>query len=561
MRRFLALILCLMMFTTTVYASNAVSTAASTGTVSGNGACQITLTATIRLDSSVSSLSFPIGTDVSGVTLNGSGANLKRDNGVMHVNLNYLKNQTGAFPITIHYTVNNIVITDEETGKQTIRIPLLHGFRYPVEQMRFSVTMPSEFHTEPVFFSGYHEQDIERSITYTIEGNTISGTVNTQLKDFETLFLTLAAPEGMFPQAQAAGGSLVFDNWAIGTCIVLSLLYWFATMARLPLWPSLRSTVPDGVSAGVVGSYLVRKPADLTMMVVHWAQLGYLIIHLDDNGRVILHKKMEMGNERNAFEQRCFRSLFGKKQMADATGYRYARIWEDTARTSLRYASGFRKESGSPLILRILSTGVGLFCGIAIGDCVSTSPAWRIIWMLLGAVITTLTVWQLQKGMYCFRLQDKTDLIYGMLWALLVLAAGILIYKGTVYALIAVGWGILAGVMGTFGGKRSENGQRTYADLVALRRYMRTVTKEELGRILRANPNYYYELAPFAIAMGVDKKLAKQFASLRIPACTWLVVGMEHPRTPNEWYPLLRETVQAMNALAKRPFWEKYSNR
>ena len=569
MRRIFALILCMLLLTTTVYAANGVSSASSTGSVSQSGTCQITLSVTLRLDEPVSGLTFPLGTDVSGVSLNGGSASVKKVNGVSCVNLNYLNDQTGSFPLTIHYTVNNVVTseekTDEETGdpiiKQTITIPLLYGFKYPVEKMSFSVSMPGEFDAEPVFLSGYHEQDIERSITYTTSGTMISGTVNTQLKDSETLFLTLEAPEGMFPLSQAAGGSLAFDIWAMGVCAVFAVAYWLFTMSHLPSFPVYRSTPPEGISAGVVGSYLIHKPADLTMMVVHWAQLGYLIMHLDDNGRVILHKKMDMGNERSAFEQRCFKSLFAKKQMVDATGYRYARLYEKTAQLSQRYAAGYRKDSGNPLLLRILATGVGLFAGIAMGDLVSTSPAWRIIWMILFGILVTLAVWQIQKGMYSLRTYGKADLIYALIFTVVVLGAGLVIQNAFVYAAIAVGWGILSGLMGAFGGKRSENGSRNFADLMGLRRYMRKVTKAELARILRSNPDYYYELAPFAFAMGVDKKFAKQFGSLRIPACNWLVTGMTPPRTPLEWYPLLREAVESMNALATRPFWEKYNSR
>ena len=561
MRRILALILCLFLLSTTVYASNAVSGITSTGSVTASGTCQITLTVNLRLDSPDSSLVFPLGADVSGVSLNGGSAGLTKENGITCVKLTHLKDQTGVFPITIQYTVNSIVTTDEKTGIQTVTVPLLSGFEYPVEKLGFSVSMPGEFDAAPVFLSGYHEQDIERSITYSVMGTAITGTVNTPLKDRETLFLTLQAPEGMFPKAQAAGGSLVFDNWAMGIFAVLALLYWFATMSRIPSWPVYRSTAPDGVCAGMVGSYLTRKPADLTMMVVHWAQLGYLIIHLDDNGRVILHKKMNMGNERSGFEQRCFKNLFGKKQMLDATGYRYARLHEATARTSRRFSAGYRRDSGNPLLLRLLATAVGLFAGIAMGDLVSNSPAWRIIWMMLLGTLCTAASWQIQRAMFCLRHPDRTDLFYAAVFAVAVLGAGILIRNTFVYALAVILWSALAGILGAWGGKRSENGVRTYADLTGLRRYMKKVSKTELLRILRSNPDYYYELIPFAYALGVDKRFSRQFGTLRIPACTWLVTGMAAPRTPEEWYPLLREAVQAMDELRRRPAWEKYSGR
>jgi hypothetical protein len=266
---------------------------------------------------------------------------------------------------------------------------------------------------------------------------------------------------------------------------------------------------------------------------------------------------MDMGNERSVFEQKCFRALFSKKQMVDATGYRYARLWSETARISRRYAAGYRKGSGNPVLLRILACGVGLFAGIALGDCLTTNPAWRVIWMVFFGVLTPLALWVIQKAAFCLRLYDKSDLIYGIIAACGLLILSLIIPGALVYGLVALGWGILAGLMGAFGGKRNENGDRTNSDLVGLRKYMRKVTKAELARILRSNPDYYYELAPFAIAMGVDRKFARQFENLRIPSCNWLVINGAPPRVAGEWYPLLQEAVDAMNAIAKRPFWEK----
>ncbi len=565
MRRIFAWMMCLcclLGLATTAFAANASPSVSVSGSVTPSGTCQITVNVTIRLDEPVSSLNFPLGTDVSGVTLNGGSASTTTlSNGITAVKLNYLKNQTGTFPLTIHYTLNNVVITDEETGKQTVSIPLLAGFPYPIEKMTFAVTMPGEFTAKPVFYSGYHEQDIERSIQYGISGMVISGTVTSQLKDSETLRLTLEAPEGMFPRAQAVGGSLEFDSWAMGICMVLALGFWLATMGRLPIFPLPRSTAPEGFSAGLVGSFLGKRPADLTIMVIQWAQLGYLVIHLDDNGRVLLYKKMNMGNERSAFERRCFQHLFGKKQMIEATGYRYARLWESTAKQSQRFSCGYRKDSGNPLILRILSCIAGLFAGVALGDCLAATPAWRVILMMLFGVACALASWEIQQGMLCIRQMRKWDLCYGALCAGAMVAAGLLIPKGLYYALGAVVWNICAGLLIVFGGRRTENGRRLYAELTALRRYMRTTTKTDLARILRTNPNYYYDVAPFAYALGVDKRFARRFESLRIPACTWLLSGTAPARTPEEWYPLLRDTVKAMNALTNRPFWEKQSRR
>lgn len=554
MRRILAVILCVLLLATTVYADNAASRVTTTGTVSEDGSCQITLNATIRLDQATDGLTFPLGTKVSDVTLNGSNASLTKRGGITAVKLGYLDGQEGTFDISIHYTVRDLV-TENDEGVQFITVPLLYGFPYPVEDMTFSVTMPGTFESTPSFYSGYHEQNIENDIEYTISGSTISGTVDAILKDSETLVLELQAPEGMFVRVRS-GSTLPLCHAAMGIFALLALVYWFRTMRYLPGWPTRRSTAPAGVSAGFLGSYLAHKPADLSMLVVQWAQMGYLIIHLDENGRVILHKKMEMGNERSTFEQRSFRLLFPKHPQIDATNFRFARISETVARNSMRYAAGFRPDSGNPRFFRLLGCGVGIFAGIAMGDCGAYSPVWRILVMILMAVLTPILCWKIQEGMGCLLLRDKSDLLVSLLAGVIVLAAANLC-GGFVYGVVALVWSLAVGFAAAYGGRRSENGSRLFTEIIGLRRYMCKVSKSELMRILRSNPDYYFELAPYAIALGVDRQFARRFEGLHQPACTWLVTGMDSSRTALEWYPQLRTAVEAMNAQQKRSVWDK----
>lgn len=559
MRRLVALLLCLMLLATTAYAENAATGVRSTAAVSADGSCQITLTMTVRLENPVQELVLPLGADVSSVRLNGTSASLQRSGGMTSVKLTGLtKGVTGSIPVTVTYTVNSVV-TEDEKGKQTVCVPLIGGFSYPVEDMSFSVSLPSAFDTVPTFLSGYHEQDIEKSITSEVQGATVTGTVNAPLKDHETLSMTLTAPEGMFPKGRAAGGSIAFDTKAMIVLGVLALLYWLSFLSSLPAFPLRRSTAPAGVHAGAVGSWLVHRGVDLSLMVLSWAQAGYLFIHLDDHGRVILHKKMEMGNERSSFENRIFRDLFGKEAAVDGTGYRFARLSERVSAASARFAWGLKKRSGNPALLRVLGCGICLFAGVAIGDSLTTSPAWRILLMGLMGGLGALGGWYIQKGMQFLRLRDRLELWVSLGCCAVFLAMG---YAAAcpVYAWCAVGGQLLIGLLAANSGRRTENGRRTREELLGLRRYMRRVSKSELLRILRSNPDYYYALAPYALAMGVDKAFAKRFGSLRLPGCTWIIRGMERPNTAQEFYPLLREAVEGMTSLQKRPPWEKLLN-
>ena len=542
MRRVIALLVCIFLFALPVNAANAASSVRTTAVVTENSACQVTIEAEIRLDEPARGLKFPLGTDIHSVTLNGAAASVSESGGITSVDLSYLNGKTGLYTCTIQYTVNSVVAVDE--GRQIVTVPLLYGFPYPVEDMSFKVTMPTEFDTVPSFFSGYHGQDIERQMTSSVVGSIITGRVDQPLKDSETLFLKLAAPSGMFPAGRTFGGTLRFDSAAMALCAALSLLCWLLTMRFFPRRTPARATVPEGVSPGLVGRFLVHRNTDLPAMVIQWAQLGYLIIHLDNNGRVFLHKKMDMGNERSGFEQRCFRELFGSKKMLDATGSRFQSTWNRINAMGRKQPGGSGSPVGSIKLFRVLSGLLGLFAGIAMGDTVSTDHTWRLVTMGALGVVCFLLCWFIQSGMDCLHLRGKASLKLGLSAAVILLAAAF-VCNCPLYGLSAVAWNLLAGLLAFYGGRRNENAMRIFGEILGLRRHMRRAGKNEVRRILASNRNYYFELAPYALVLGVDKTFAEKFGKARLPACTWLV-SKHNRRNAPEWYPQLRQVYAAM---------------
>ena len=176
MRRIFVLLLCIFLFALPVSAANCAVSVSTTAVVGNNSACQVTIEADIQLDDPARDLKFPLGTDIDSVTLNGTPAPLTQSGGITSVSLSHLDGKMGLYSCTISYNVNSVVTTDED-GKQLVTVPLLYGFPYPVKQMSFRVTMPSEFETVPAFHSGYHGQDIERQMTTTVEGAVIAGRV------------------------------------------------------------------------------------------------------------------------------------------------------------------------------------------------------------------------------------------------------------------------------------------------------------------------------------------------------------------------------------------------
>lgn len=540
-------VLLLMCLIINVYGSSAAEQIGAYGTVSSDGSCAVTMTATLRLEQAQERLKFPLPKDAYGITLNGSRARVQVSGDSKLVDLSGLTGQiAGSFSITLNYTLDNIIHTTE-TGELELQLPLLSGFDYPVEALEFSVTLPGEAEGKPSFSSGYHQANIEKDLTCSVTGATITGRSVQELKDHETLVMYLKVTPEQFPQKTIALPDLDSLNIAVIVIAALALVYWLIFLRNgLPRFQS-RTTGPDGYGAGELSSVLTLQGADLSMMVFSWAKLGYVQLQLARNGRVLIHKRMDMGNERNEFERRCFRNLFGKRQIVDTSGYHYAALCKQIGKMPPNVQALVQRRSGNTKVFRALSGLVGMFCGITLGVQLSAGAALQWFLIFLLAVIGFFGSLKLQTWANYLFLRNKEQLWYCLgisaVWLLLSGVAGVPAVG--VWAVLSQG---IAGCMATFGGRRTEAGKQAMAETLGLRRYLRTVSREQLQQICQKNPEYFYTLIPDAMALGMDKTFAKRFGKMHMPACPYLTDGTDRQLTAVQWSQLLRTVVKAMDA-------------
>ena len=548
MRRIAMLIVASLLVLTMICGVSAATQAGSVGayaTVSQDSSCQITLTAMLHIEQATEDLSFPVPKDARNITLNGSRVRTQTQGDTRLISLSrILGGLTGDFSITVNYTLDNAVHTTEENLLQ-LQVPLLSGFAYPVQSLEFSVTLPGEVSAKPSFSSGYHQANIEKDLTYNITGAVITGATVKPLKDHETLAMTLLVSEEMFPQTGVELPDMNALNVAVIVCAVLAGLYWLLFLRCAPPRFFVSPAPPEGCTAGELGSVLTLQGADLTGMVFTWAQLGYILIHIDRHNHVTLHKRMDMGNERSGFEQRCFKILFGKRSSVDTRSTYYASLSSKLSKQTPNLQSYIRPRSGNPKLFRALAATAGLLGGVSVGIALSTGAALQWLLIILVAVLGGISSWLIHRWAYSLFQLDKRGLWLGLglcgAWLLLSAVAGL--FQTGLWIVILQ---LLAGLMAAYGGRRTEEGRQTMSQILALRRYLCTVNRQELQRLTENNPEYFHTLAPYALALGVDKVFAKRFGGIRLTGCPYLTTGMDGHMTAAEWSNLMRCTVTAM---------------
>lgn len=543
-RRFIIAILCCLLLTTTVSAAGSVEDLQSSTLISDSGSCEVTLTMTITLDTVPARLDFPLPKDARDITVNGGAAHTSISGSLRLVDLSDAVSAAGTHTVVIHYDLPDAV--REEKEQLVLTVELLSGFALPVERLRFTVTLPGKPEHKASFVSTYLQESVESVMDYKVSGSTISCELATSLRDHEALTMQLLVSEEMFPQSVTKQWQVGRDDLVMYSFAVLALIYWLIAMRCLPPQKARSTTEPEGFTAGELGTRLCGHGVDFTMMVISWARMGYLQIHMTDSGRVMLHKRMEMGNERSKFENNYFRSLFGRRAITDGTGFHYARLCRKAAMKHPGLGLCYRRSSGNPMIFRFLAAGVGFVGGICLATAFVNDTAWRVILSILLSVLGAFLAWQIQSAAGFLLLRQKRPLIFAaaasFLWLLLGGWA-----KAWPVAVFVVVTQWLAGFATAFGGRRTETGKRIMADILGLRRYLLTVSKEMLLQHLQNNPYYYYSVAPFALALGVDKTLAHRLGDTQLPGCPWLTTGMDGHLTAAEWNQLLRSTVNALD--------------
>ncbi len=544
MRRFCAALLCCLMLCSVVAASE-LSQMQSTVTVAADGSCTVTLTLQLQLDELPGSLVFPVPANAKEISLNGHSVRGSLSGTVRNVSLRAAVATAGTQTLVLRYTLPRTVTADT-SGRLHLNIDLLSGFAYPIQALSGTVTLPGPIENRPTFTSTYYQESVDSIMDIQTEGSTISFSFTQSLNDHEKLSMDLVVPEEQFPDALSAELALGWAEIGALLLLTLALVYWLITLRTGPIRRSRRATEPEGFTAGELGCCLTGSGVDLTLMVLSWAQMGYLRLQLDGNGRVLLHKRMDMGNERSKFENKYFRSLFGKRSTVDGTGFHYAQLADRASKTVLHRRSLLRKGSGSPRIFRTLCLLAGGLSGVSMAMALTEETAWQILLGLLLFVLGGAASWLLQQAGYALHLRKSPELLLsagaGVLWLLLGIWSGSWLAAG-----LNVLVQLVAGVAAAYGGLKTERGKQAASDVLSLRRFLRTAPTATLEQILNRNPDYYYRLAPYALALGVDRAFARRMGGRRLPGCPYLITTTDGHMTAAEWNRLLRTTVDALD--------------
>ena len=570
MRRFLTLLTVCVLLTGVLCIPASAETSASKVdlycTVTSEGDCQVSMTVTLRLEEAHDQMTFPLPVNAKNITMNHSSVSAVKTDSAIDVDISKVtRGYVGEASLFFEYTIPKAVKVNADQSTKLIAdrtlqldIPLLCGFEYPVESLTFLINMPSDKMTNsPTFHSIYRQMSIESDLTYKVDKNQIIGSSKTILNDHEGVTMSMVVPQDMFPTVSTYIREGNPEIVPMIVCAVLSLLYWILFLRTLPMFRIRTSTPPEGITAGELGCRLTLAGGDLTMMIFSWAQLGYLLIHMDGNGRILLYKRMDMGNERSAFENKVFKALFSSRRVVDATGNQYALLCQKVARQVPNERNMHRGNSGNMKLFRLIACGSQVFCGICVAMNMTSISFLQILLSVILGIFGAISAWLIQDVAYRTHLRGKTPVYIGLVCILIWIVLGLLC--GQVWIPLCCTLGeLVLGYFAAYGGRRSDLGRHDAGMVLGFRHYAKRLPREDISRLLQNDPDYFFNLAPYALALCVINPFSEAFGRRKLDQCPYLVTRVHGKRTAQEWGKLMAKAADMMDARVRRMQVEKW---
>lgn len=525
-------------------------------TVNTDGDCLVSMTVNLKLLGNDSGLTFPLPYSAEKITMNGSSVATSRVGSRTLVDVGRVTGgMSGEFTVRFDYTLPKAVgVTTER--KLQLSLPMLSGFDYPVEVFSFIVTLPDNVTGTPLFTSTYQQVGFEADLNLIVTDNMITGTSIKGLNDHESVLMTLMVPREMFPSVRIYQRTGNPELIPMGIFAGAAILYWLLFLRTLPPARTRATLPPEGISAGELGCRLTMTGGDLTMMVLSWAQMGYLVIQ-PNGSKILLRKQMDMGNERSLFEIRVFQALFSNRDVVNCSSAGYAKMCRKTASMIPGEKAMCRPRSGNRKVFRVLLCISQVFCGMCVAMNMTSITILQIMFSLIFGLMGAASAWAIQEFALYFRSRSRVRcwIALGLIvfWFLLGLIAG--------QPWIPLGASVaqlLLGFPAAYGGMRTELNRSEAGEILALRRYLKAIPRPEAARLLKSDADYFYRMAPYAMALGVGKQFAAAFGRRPLEPCPYLLVRNGENRTAQEWMRLLTQTATLMDSRYRRMQTEKF---
>ena len=416
----------------------------------------------------------------------------------------------------------------------------LHSFPKPIDASKIHTSTPAGN-----MLVGTGELD---GLTVSMSGNRIIGSYHDVISATSGITIQVLLEEGYFDFPNINNYGLV--AMSVGALFTLAVGILFAIYGKdRPLVQSVEFHVPAGVNSAEVGTIIDEEVNDNDVMslILDWGRRGLLTIN-ETKATLHFRKIRDIEPEARDYEKEMFADLFARGDDVNTTaltGSFYKtihktkdgieRYFSDKQRalsteTSIAMQIVLALFSFLPVVLMTFVTGYAYYRQI---DMYMIAVVFQII-LLIGC---TYLAAYLYKRRYIVELWSRISrillyLLSGLLYGIPVLLmfiilnhTGTSLTQGAVVALVQLVLIILVVLMR----KRTRYGNDMLGQILGLREFIMVADQDRLQQLCDENPYYFYDILPYAYALGLTEIWNEHFKDLNYHDCDWFVSYYDYP--------------------------------
>ncbi|MEG1650736.1 MAG: DUF2207 domain-containing protein [Oscillospiraceae bacterium] len=467
------------------------------------------------------------------LVLPGGSRQTEKNENVM-INLNGYEGRRVSFKVAFEKAYN---VSEGKSSLQLEQMIFGGNSEYEIKNFESSITMPFEIGSLSPTRTIYSFDPVE-GVKVSIDKNT--GTIHSepaQMSAERDVYVNLEMPETEFLRRGTAFDIIV----PIFGALVLCVIAFFALTKRdRKLNPVPEFYPPDGMNPAEMG-YAIDAHADakdMTSLIYYWASKKLLKIEIQDENSFTFRKLAEMGQGFMPYERKMFNGLWA----GDATSVTNKELEEkyykhiNAALAEIRgqkkgkdgYIDGGRSAASwtAGCLTPILCVALAFAAAISRGF-----PFAGEVFALMLVLVLCFTISISVSGL--MRKRYKSNSAVGRIFSGIWLAIRALIIVVLVSA--TLGSRVLAMPSAVFTGlcialisavapliqRRTEFGSDSLEKALGFKQFLMTAEKERLKMLLDENPDYYYDILPYAQVLGVSDQWSHRFDGLMLEEPSW----------------------------------------
>lgn len=418
-----------------------------------------------------------------------------------------------------------------------------NGDRNDIAKLSVTVNMPKPF--DGALAKVYSDNsEISESAGLEINGNSVKFSIT--FKDISEKQLRIALDDNYFSTHVTYYPVYWLFVGLVIVIILISIILTVINRGRKPVAPV--EVAPPVVNPLHYSAYWHGYPQrrDVTTIILFWARLGCIKITKDGKKDLILTKLKPLPDSCKFAERQYFYELF---RYGDVFRSKDTRGFKNRARKDrIRFAvNALVEESEKPTPFVPAVERTRMFVNIL---SVIALTVMFVYFIMLNMDIISLVVVPLFIGIMLIPLVKLNTVFSGLnnlkqrdltrfLWITAGVIAFVLFPIGlfawfmfySVYlpqydyihmTVISLVWALFGFfILPEFIKKRTDEAQKLYGRMLGFKRFIQLADLPKMELLLKDNPDYFYDVLPYCMVMGLSKKIDKQMQYLGVAVPDW----------------------------------------